>query len=78
MLAKHLFPSHRFVSLDLPSRAEKAETAPGLFLEEFPPPLVIDEIQYAPGLFRHLKARIDSERQEELIRVVSETDWTLA
>jgi predicted AAA+ superfamily ATPase len=61
-LIKHLFPSHRFVSLDLPSRAEKAETAPALFLEEFPPPLVVDEIQYAPGLFRHLKGRIDAER----------------
>lgn len=61
-LIKHLFPSYRFVSLDLPSRAEKAETAPASFLEEFPPPLVVDEVQYAPGLFRHLKARIDSER----------------
>jgi predicted AAA+ superfamily ATPase len=49
---RHLFPGHRFASLDLPSRAEKAETAPGLFLEEFPPPVLVDEIQYAPGLFR--------------------------
>ncbi len=61
-LIKHLFPDHHFVSLDLPSRAEKAETAPGSFLEEFPPPLVVDEIQYAPGLFRHIKARVDADR----------------
>jgi uncharacterized protein len=61
-LIRHLFPGHRFVSLDLPSRAEKAEMAPAAFLEEFPPPLVVDEVQYAPGLFRHLKARIDADR----------------
>jgi predicted AAA+ superfamily ATPase len=61
-LIKHLFPSHTFVSLDLPSRAEKAETSPGLFLEEFRPPLIVDEIQYAPGLFRHIKTRVDLDR----------------
>jgi hypothetical protein len=59
---KRLFPQHRFVSLDLPSHAEKAETSPGLFLEEFRPPVVVDEIQYAPGLFRHIKVRIDADR----------------
>jgi predicted AAA+ superfamily ATPase len=61
-LIKHLFPNHRFVSLDLPSRAEQAETSPGSFLAEFPPPLIVDEIQYAPGLFRHIKARVDADR----------------
>jgi hypothetical protein len=63
-LIRRLFPNYRFASLDLPSRAEKAEKAPGLFLEEFPPPVLVDEIQYAPGLFRHIKARVDEKRHE--------------
>jgi predicted AAA+ superfamily ATPase len=63
-LIKQLFPNHRFVSLDLPSRAEQAETSPAAFLQEFPPPLAVDEIQYAPGLFRHIKARIDENRHD--------------
>lgn len=61
-LIRHLFPDYRFVSLDLPSRAEQAESSPELFLDEFPLPVVVDEIQYAPGLFRHIKARIDETR----------------
>ena len=27
-----------------------------------PPPVILDEVQYAPGLFRHLKAAVDRER----------------
>lgn len=61
-LVKHLFPNHEFVSLDLPSDAELAEHDSKTFLARHPPPLVVDEIQYAPGLFRHLKAVVDTRR----------------
>jgi predicted AAA+ superfamily ATPase len=59
---RHLFPDHSFVSLDLPTEAEQAEKEPRAFLERHPPPVIIDEVQYAPGLFRHLKAEVDSQR----------------
>ena len=62
-LVRRLFPGHGFVTLDLPSEAEQAERDPVTFLRRHPPPVVIDEVQYAPGLFRHLKAVIDAERQ---------------
>ena len=58
----HLYPDYSFVSLDLPSMAELAENEPERFLSEFPPPVIIDEAQYAPKLFRHLKRFIDSSR----------------
>ena len=61
-LMRRLFPEHGFVTLDLPSEAEQAERDPGTFLARHPPPVVIDEVQYAPGLFRHLKAAVDQER----------------
>ena len=61
-LVKHLFPNHEFVSLDLPSEADLAERDPKSFLGRHPPPLVVDEVQYAPGLFRHLKAVVDRHR----------------
>ncbi|HEX4320997.1 MAG TPA: ATP-binding protein [Acidobacteriaceae bacterium] len=57
-----LFPNHSFVSLDLPTEAEQAEKEPRAFLERHPPPVIIDEVQYAPGLFRHLKAEVDADR----------------
>jgi hypothetical protein len=61
-LLRHAFPAHRYVSLDLPSEAATAEGSPDALLQRYPPPLVIDEVQYAPGLFRHLKADVDAHR----------------
>ena len=61
-LVQRLFPGHEFVSLDLPSEAEQAERDPRGFLSRHPPPLVVDEVQYAPGLFRHLKVEVDGNR----------------
>jgi len=62
-LVRHTFPEHSYVSLDLPSIAELAERDPVLFLKEYPAPLIVDEVQYAPALFRHLKQVIDDDRQ---------------
>jgi uncharacterized protein len=61
-LLKRLFPQYNYVSLDVPSRAAQAEESPELFLRNYPPPLVVDEVQYAPKLFRHLKVAIDENR----------------
>lgn len=61
-LLRRLFPQHAFVSLDLPSEAEQAEKDPQAFLRRFPGPVIFDEVQYAPGLFRHLKSAVDSSR----------------
>ena len=61
-LMRRLFPEHAFVTLDLPSEAEQAERDPGSFLARYPPPVIVDEVQYAPGLFRHLKAAVDRDR----------------
>ena len=59
---RRLFPRHGFVSLDLPSEAEQAEKEPEAFLRRHPPPAIIDEVQYAPALFRHLKVAVDAQR----------------
>jgi predicted AAA+ superfamily ATPase len=61
-LLRNTFAEHRYVSLDLPSVAEQAERNPAQFLAENPAPLIVDEVQYAPGLFRHVKAAIDHDR----------------
>jgi hypothetical protein len=63
-LLEHAFPEYRYVSLDLPAVAEQADSAGTEFLRRHTPPLIIDEVQYAPGLFRYLKAAI-AERREE-------------
>lgn len=60
---RRLFPDHEFVSLDLPTEAEQAEKEPQSFLQRHPAPVIIDEVQYAPGLFRYLKVAVDSTRR---------------
>jgi predicted AAA+ superfamily ATPase len=62
-LLRRIFPGYGFVSLDLPTEAAQAELEPEAFLARHPPPVIIDEVQYAPLLFRHLKARIENDRK---------------
>ena len=59
---RRLFPDHAFVSLDLPTEAGQAEREPEAFLRRHRPPLIVDEVQYAPSLFRHLKVAVDRDR----------------
>jgi len=62
-LVRKLFPDYRYVSLDLPAKAELAEGSPERFLREHGEPLILDEIQYAPSLLRQLKVVIDQDRR---------------
>jgi predicted AAA+ superfamily ATPase len=63
-LLEHAFPECGYVSLDLPAVAEQAEYAGSDFLRRHSRPLIIDDVQYAPGLFRYLKAAIEERRDE--------------
>lgn len=49
----------KYVTLDDPMMRELASSEPVLFLQKFAPPVLIDEIQYAPGLFPYIKMRVD-------------------
>ena len=51
----------RYVTLDNPLLLGLARDEPALFLQRFAPPLLIDEIQYAPGLFPLLKEAVDGQ-----------------
>jgi len=61
-LLERVFPNHSYTSLDLPTLATEAKENGGYFLEKNPPPIIIDEIQYAPDLFKFLKIAIDKTR----------------
>ncbi len=58
------FGDHSYVSLDVPMIAEGAEHSGGDFLKRHQPPVIIDEVQSAPTLLRHVKADIDLHREE--------------
>lgn len=61
-MLRQIFAGHHYVSLDLPSLAGQAERDPDAFFRDHPPPVLVDEVQYAPGLFRHVKRLIDDDR----------------
>jgi len=62
---KHLFESrYRYVSLELPDIQSSASQDPRAFLEMYVPPVIFDEIQYAPNLLPYIKERIDTQRQK--------------
>lgn len=61
-LTKKTFPDYNYVSLDVPAIAELAEKDPTHFFSRYQPPIIIDEVQYAPEIFRHIKAMVDKER----------------
>lgn len=63
-LLKHLMSGERrYVTLDAWEHRQLAQTDPRLFLEQHPPPVFIDEVQYAPRLFSEIKLIVD-ERQK--------------
>ena len=62
-LLRHLFGSNcRYVSLDAPDVRAAALDDPRSFLEIYPPPVIMDEVQHAPTLLPYIKERIDANR----------------
>ncbi len=53
----------RYVTLDDPQARTLAKDDPGLFLQRFTPPVLIDEIQYAPELLPHIKMIVDGRKR---------------
>ena len=47
-LLLHLFPGYDYVVFDPSIDLENARKDPDLFLRNHPPPVILDEIQYAP------------------------------
>jgi len=52
-----------YVTLDDPRIATLAKNDPALFMQRFRPPVLIDEIQYAPELLPYIKMEVDTNRE---------------
>ncbi|MDR1788959.1 MAG: ATP-binding protein [Opitutaceae bacterium] len=63
-LLKHLFPDVPMVTFDPVEDIQGARRDPDGFLRNFPPPLIIDEAQYAPELFPALKRFMDARDEK--------------
>jgi hypothetical protein len=84
-LLEHLKePERDYVTLDDLDERELAQKDPALFLQKHKPPVLIDEVQYAPMLFSAIKIFVDKEKKNglfwltgsqkfELMKGISET-----
>jgi len=62
-LLKHLFGKrYGYVSLEPPDIRAAAQADPRGFLDAYPAPVILDEVQYAPDLLPYVKERIDGHR----------------
>ncbi|MDX1917435.1 MAG: ATP-binding protein [Rickettsiaceae bacterium] len=60
---KHVNRDNRtYVTLDDPIIRNLAQEDPKLFMQRFPPPIIIDEIQYAPELLSIIKIYVDENK----------------
>lgn len=59
LLAEKENKGREYVSLDDFSTRDMAKNDPALFLQIHKPPVLIDEVQYAPELFTYIKIHID-------------------
>ena len=52
------------ISFDDPMIRQQVNEDPGLFLKNNRPPLLLDEVQYVPGIFPYLKMQVDRDRKD--------------
>ena len=64
-LLKHMVGSQwPLISLEPPDVRAAASRDPRGFLDLYPPPVVFDEIQYAPDLLPYIKEQVDARRDQ--------------
>lgn len=63
-LLKYCDNQRSYVTLDDLNEREMAINEPKLFLENHKPPVVIDEIQYAPNLLSYIKLYVDKSEEK--------------
>ena len=58
----------KYVSLDDLNDRKLAIDDPAMFFRKYTPPLIIDEVQYAPGLFTYIKIWVDKKKSDYLLK----------
>jgi predicted AAA+ superfamily ATPase len=76
-LSKSFLKGYNYVLLDEIDVRSLAVEDPRGFLEKYPPPVIIDEIQNALELLSHIKARIERDKKPGQWILIGSQQWTL-
>jgi len=69
--------NRRYVTLDHHDDRQLAKNNPSLFIQRYEPPVMIDEIQYAPELFSYIKIYVDKKRENGLFWLTGSQKFNL-
>ncbi|GBR73673.1 ATPase [Candidatus Termititenax aidoneus] len=67
----------KYVTLDNPADLLLAKSDPELFFEKYSPPVFIDEIQYAPELFKYIKILVDNSNQRGAVWLTGSQQYNM-
>lgn len=67
MLQERYGSEYEYITLDNYSDLRLAKEDSQLFFKQYPFPIIIDEVQYAPELFRAIKLEVDKVKQKGLV-----------
>ena len=69
--------TRHYVTLDDLKARALAKSDPQRFIEENPPPVIIDEAQYAPELFTYIKIYVDKNKKDGLFWLTGSQKYSL-
>lgn len=76
-MLKNMKPNVNYITLDDMLLNQAANEEPGLFLKSNKPPIIIDEIQYAPDLLRYIKMVIDNSDEKAMFYLTGSQQFHL-
>jgi uncharacterized protein len=76
-ILKQNFSNYSYVSFDDPLLVEEARNSPESFFDNYKSPIIIDEVQYVPELFRFLKSKVDSKRKNGMYLLTGSQSFEL-
>ena len=76
-LLKNLRPDIAYITLDDMLQNQSAQEDPELFLKSNKPPIIIDEVQYAPDLLRYIKIAVDNSEKKAMFYLTGSQQFHL-
>ncbi|HBC84377.1 MAG TPA: ATPase [Clostridiales bacterium] len=76
-MLKNIKPDINYITLDDMLLNQSAKEEPNLFFKSNKPPIIIDEIQYAPELLRNIKMIVDSSEEKAMFYLTGSQKFNL-
>ena len=76
-MLKNMKPDINYITLDDLLLNQVAIEDPDLFIKSNKPPIIIDEIQYAPDLLRYIKIAVDNSEKKAMYYLTGSQQFNL-